>query len=274
MRIIDNIYFKSGLQLHTQTVNILDDASHRHTFFELFYITKGEIDHTVNGVSKHIVAGDMFLLRPNDVHCFNREFGNTCEHRDVLITPEQFKKICDFISPSFYQYVVEKETPLFARLNQFELSDFEKDFSVIQYTPNIFLSNYTISPTNAIATKLLYKFLQYARSKQPKIPDWIYELAQKMSAPESFNLDVNDLLIQFNYNPSYASRMFKKYMGVSLVTFFLTTKINYAMSLLQFSDKPITDIAIQSGFSSLSYFNRVFKSLHGISPREYRKSFS
>ncbi len=274
MRTINNIYFKSGIQFHTQKVDSLDDVFHRHTFFEIFYITSGEIDHTVNGVTRHLKAGDMFLLRPSDVHCFIRKTADVCVHRDVLFPIEKFKSVCDFISPEFYTYATAAATPLFARLNQFELSDFEKDLERYQYIPNVYLGSHTISPTNAISVKLLYKFLQYAQSKQPKAPDWIYALISKMNDPESFNLESGELLDEYNYNHSYACRMFKKSMGVSIVTYFLTAKINYAMSLLQFTDKPVTEIAIQSGFSSVSYFNRIFKNLHGISPREYRKSFS
>ena len=274
MKTINNIYFQSGVQFHTQKVDILDDVFHRHVFYELFYITKGEIDHTVNGVTRHLVAGDMFLLRPGDSHCFMRKFEDVCEHRDVLFAIEKFKSICEFISPDFYTFINDSPTPLFAKLNQSELTDLEKDFSAYRYTPVFQLSTFAISPTNSIAVKLLYKFIQYEHSKQPKMPDWVRDLVKKMSKPESFNIETRELLDECNYNPTYAGRIFKKYMGVTIVEYFLSAKINYALSLLQFTDKPITEVAVQAGFSSLSYFNRIFKNMHGISPRDYRKSFS
>ena len=274
MRTISNIFFQSGIQFHTQKVDILDDVFHRHAFYELFYITKGEIDHTVNGVTRRLVTGDMFLLRPSDSHCFMRKFDDVCEHRDVLFPIEKFKSLCEFISPNFFQYVNNSKSPLFAKLNQSELIDLEKDLSSYRYMPVIQLSSFAISPTNSISVKLLYKFIQYEQSKQPKMPDWLRALVKKISNPESFNIDSKELLEECNYNPTYAGRIFKQYMGVTIVSYFLTAKINYALTLLQFTDKPITDIAIQAGFSSLSYFNRTFKNMHGISPREYRKSFT
>ena len=36
------------------------------------------------------------------------------------------------------------------------------------------------------------------------------------------------------------------------------------------TDMKVSDIAIQAGFSSQTYFNRLFKRVHGTSPREYR----
>ena len=47
-------------------------------------------------------------------------------------------------------------------------------------------------------------------------------------------------------------------------------KLSFSVKLLQFTQEPITEVAIQSGFSTITYFNRVFKKCFGISPREYR----
>mgnify|MGYP000856607354 CR=1 FL=1 len=46
-----------------------------------------------------------------------------------------------------------------------------------------------------------------------------------------------------------------------------------AVSLLAKSDKKITDIAKESGFEDINYFNRVFHEEMKCSPTEYRKRF-
>ena len=43
--------------------------------------------------------------------------------------------------------------------------------------------------------------------------------------------------------------------------------------LLVSSESSILDIAAESGFDNLSYFNRMFKKRFGMTPREYRKKF-
>ena len=35
----------------------------------------------------------------------------------------------------------------------------------------------------------------------------------------------------------------------------------------------VTDIALDTGFHNISYFNRVFKKKFGMTPKEYRKAF-
>ena len=39
----------------------------------------------------------------------------------------------------------------------------------------------------------------------------------------------------------------------------------------EFSSTPVLTLALESGFRSLSSFNKAFKSTHGITPTEYRK---
>ena len=50
-------------------------------------------------------------------------------------------------------------------------------------------------------------------------------------------------------------------------------RVMMAQELLGDTDLSVMDIALQSGFFSLSTFNRVFKDMNGCSPTEYRKMY-
>lgn len=75
-----------------------------------------------------------------------------------------------------------------------------------------------------------------------------------------------------NLHPSYAMNLFQKTFGSTLVSFITQHRVAYAQRLLTTSDKTITEIALQSGFSSMSRFNEAFHQVSGCSPREYRKA--
>ena len=49
-------------------------------------------------------------------------------------------------------------------------------------------------------------------------------------------------------------------------------RIQAACQLLRASEEPVSRIADKVGFSNVTHFNRVFKTLHGISPSEYREN--
>jgi AraC-like DNA-binding protein len=67
-------------------------------------------------------------------------------------------------------------------------------------------------------------------------------------------------------------RFFKQLTHHTFSDFLNEIRIGFACKLLQQSDLPVTQVAYECGYSNISYFNRTFKKIHGITPREYRQS--
>lgn len=66
-------------------------------------------------------------------------------------------------------------------------------------------------------------------------------------------------------------RYFKLRTRKTFTQYLLQLRINEAQKLLQETDLGISEIAYQVGFDNLSYFNRGFKNITGITPKEWRK---
>jgi AraC-like DNA-binding protein len=66
-------------------------------------------------------------------------------------------------------------------------------------------------------------------------------------------------------------RYFKSLTHHTFSDFVNEIRIDFACKLLNQSDLPITQVAFESGFSNISYFNRSFKKIHGKTPREFRQ---
>lgn len=71
-------------------------------------------------------------------------------------------------------------------------------------------------------------------------------------------------------HPSYISRIFSQQFNTPFRTYINGLRVNLASELLDTTDKSIGDICHEVGFSDHSYFNRVFKSIRGLTPSEYR----
>ena len=69
----------------------------------------------------------------------------------------------------------------------------------------------------------------------------------------------------------YFSRLFRQYTGQSFNDFLNDHRIQKALMLLSNRRISIQDVAVNSGFQSISNFNKVFKKHVGCSPNEYRK---
>jgi AraC-like DNA-binding protein len=83
------------------------------------------------------------------------------------------------------------------------------------------------------------------------------------------NPTLKDLSAIYHKNEKYMGRLFKKEMHVSFHEYCLLLKLQKAESLLLGTTGKILDIALESGFDNISYFNRVFKKQYGASPSAY-----
>ena len=85
---------------------------------------------------------------------------------------------------------------------------------------------------------------------------------------------LSSLAEQIGYDYSYISRFFKKNMGISFNTYVNYYRLSHACYLMENSDMPIIECAMESGYASLRSFNRNFKEYFNVTPAEYRRSIS
>jgi AraC-like DNA-binding protein len=76
-----------------------------------------------------------------------------------------------------------------------------------------------------------------------------------------------------NMNPAAFSRYFKKVNKKSFTRYLKEVRIGYAHKLLLEDDLTVRETCFQSGFNSVSNFNRQFKKVTNLSPVEYRAQF-
>ena len=82
---------------------------------------------------------------------------------------------------------------------------------------------------------------------------------------------LDDLVSHYNMTKSYLCRVFKKQTGICITAYINSLKIQHACQYLNETDFPISVIAKKCGFSSVIYFNRVFKKVMEHTPKEIRK---
>ncbi len=74
---------------------------------------------------------------------------------------------------------------------------------------------------------------------------------------------------------SSVSHSFKEKTGLGLIQYQIHTKIEHAKKLLLKNNEiSVKNVAIEAGFPDALYFSRLFKKKCGISPTEYRNSFT
>ena len=69
---------------------------------------------------------------------------------------------------------------------------------------------------------------------------------------------------------AHFARSFKQAFGLPPHRYLLTRRIEKATALLRDTDLPITEVALDTGWSSLGTFGRIFRDITGKSPVEFR----
>ncbi len=85
------------------------------------------------------------------------------------------------------------------------------------------------------------------------------------------DIDMDALAEMAGFSRFHYARLFKQFAHVSCYEYLTQKRILLAEMYLNQPDLSILDVALQSGFKSLSTFNRVFKSYKNCTPSEYRK---
>ncbi|MBR2449624.1 MAG: AraC family transcriptional regulator [Clostridia bacterium] len=246
---------------------------HDHKFYEIIYITQGNIKHIVNGEWLNLKLGDILFLRPNDLHLYIRENEVKCSHRDLIIEKKFFEEMCNWLNADLLKTYYSPTLPFkvsmsseqiialeehIKRINQSNLDDFEKKMTL------------TKSLVIDLLTKLYTKITTDTfNSSYPQLINRIIETANV-----NYANPIHTILKTFNYDKSYICRQFKKHVGMTMTDYVNNLRLNYVISQLALTRKNILDISYEAGFHSVSYLNHLFKKKYGVTPSEYRKGIT
>lgn len=87
------------------------------------------------------------------------------------------------------------------------------------------------------------------------------------------DITLEELAKLAGYSTYHFSRIFKKYSNTTFINYLNRRRVKAAELLLLENGCSITDVSMQAGFTSLTTFNRVFKSITGCTPSDYKKLY-
>jgi AraC-like DNA-binding protein len=85
------------------------------------------------------------------------------------------------------------------------------------------------------------------------------------------DIDSVDIAAAADIHPKYAMNVFRKSTGMTLNEYVNLLRLSYAQALLMKDDANVLRVAMDSGFGSLSAFNKSFRKLAGMSPSDFRR---
>ena len=102
------------------------------------------------------------------------------------------------------------------------------------------------------------------------VGEWMEYIYNNLHRP----LRLQEIAEHFDVSQSYASRLFKKETGKTMIQFINEEKMKEAARFLNESSLSIRDVAARVGYDDPFYFDRLFRRFYGMTPRDYRRKLS
>lgn len=134
----------------------------------------------------------------------------------------------------------------------------------------------TLSCTYAMNLLLLQiseELLNARQEQEGPLPSPVLDAIQWIESHFDQPLSAQSLARQFHYHPAYLTTLFKKHMGISLLTYIRRTRIQAAKNLLMNKNLRVCQIAEMCGFPDEKQFMKLFKKQEGMTPTQYRSAF-
>ncbi len=244
---------------------------HRHTEIEFGYILSGEGRYCLNEQEYRATAGDMFLIRPNEQHCIPTIYSDRLVSFNIHIEPYYLWEICsEYLSQEAIEALINGDVRT-QRLTG--MGHYMTAFMELCRQPedNRFeIKRRMVAFLGAVADELAPRSNRTesgAMRNLPAIQSAIQCMQNRLAEP----ITLEDIAKSANLSKSRFSVVFKQATGVSPYDFLLIQRVECSLALLRDTHKAIATIAGECGFSNLSNYNRKFKEITGVSPREYRR---
>jgi AraC-like DNA-binding protein len=257
----------------------------RHDYFEVLYVSHGEITFQIHRQNFNVRAGDMIVVGSSLFHRPNKYGSAPTKAIALYFLPkavlgtESDGEDAEYLMPFLVQdigfpHLVAAKTGVPAKvLELIKLINAELPAKSIRDRLNVktYLKMILVLLGNHYADYNV-GFRRFRRKE-----DNIKRLRPVLDfLDEHFpeRITVDDAAKMVHMSKSHFIRFFVNVIGQTFVIYINDLRVAKAERLLAATDIPIAELCQQVGFCDQSYFGKVFRKSTGTSPGEYRRKFS
>ncbi|MDD6967025.1 MAG: AraC family transcriptional regulator [Firmicutes bacterium] len=278
---LESVEFQPNSSLRLWYNNtMLSYDPHWHSAYEMIVPIEGNYLVNVCGQTFDLAPGDIFLIPGGEPHSLKAparggRFIFLFEFDQILaIKGASYLASCMakplLINRSTCPAIYAEEADLFGRICwEYLHDDSLRDISVYSQLLTIFLNygKYRLSSESSPS------MLQLPHSSQRNYAERFEAVFDYLDRHFAEDLTLEDAAAVAGFSKFHFSRTFKQLSGCNFYEYLCHRRIKTSETLLMKPGLSISQIALQSGFSSVSTFNRTFKKLKGCTPTQYRGMF-
>lgn len=264
----ENIFHGAGFHIGE---TVLKDGMmtylHTHDFYELFLIEEGEIYHFINGRQDVMRKGDIYFVRPEDEHCFQRGNCKKAQFVNMAFSGNIFQKAETVMN--LYFDTKQNDSSVEIHLPpRMELAIQAKMTFLAREKTSLSLMVRQDLVVSILLDCLLLLYSQQAFEES--VPEWLEQACLRMRQNQNY-LDGLEKFIEIaGKSQEHLTRCMKKYYHVTPTEYINKIRLEQTTILLETTDDSILDIMLECGFNNVSHFNQLFKKNYGLTPSRYR----
>lgn len=257
----------------------LKTLAHMHTDVELNFVLQGQVTYLMGGQILPLLQNDIAIFWAVTPHCIIA-VGKNARIGVVHVPLGEFLRWefpWEFVDPilhghGLYQLSDQPEQ------DQLHFATWAADMNNGFAKGNDEVYKTVLLEVQARLWRMVHRNLAHSPthktispdpSKLPKIEQVAIYVALNYQLP----LSIKDITQVVGLHPNYIMNLFRKMMGQTLTDYLNMHRLAHAQRLLISSKRSILDVALDSGFGSLSRFYAVFKLSVGMTPKQYRATY-
>lgn len=249
---------------------------HWHDEFEIIYVRSGFLTVSISGESYIGKTGDAFVVSPGNLHLMGSQTGIVDYYTFLFPLKYISFRTDDMLDEKLLEPLNSGHLMICPRVNDtakelceqlIEIYEAKKDESESKITTQV--------RTKIILLQFILEMwkkgfvIENDTSGRNTVEK---EMVSYIQQNFTGKISLREFGEQFHLSEKYISRYFKEHFHITLSQYVTYLRLEHAKQLLQDTDIPVTDVAMQSGYQNVSYFIRSFQKAYAVSPLKYRKN--
>ena len=254
---------------------------HWHYDFEYGYVLSGSVDYYINDTYVKLQKGDCLFVNSNMLHMGRQSEG--C-HDAVMFTvtfPASLlsTNINSSVYTKYFQHIIEKQIEGFAISSDNPRGQEIRTLLNELYALDASGDGYELNCLTRVI-RLWIATLQHIEKNKDDLFRHTGSIRHVERAKEILSyihthyqekITVADIARDVNISRSECFRSFKRFMNKKPVEYINEYRLLNAAKLLRETEMSISDICMECGFESTSYFGKLFRHMYATTPLHYRK---
>ena len=249
---------------------------HWHDEFEIIYVRSGFLTVSISGESYIGKTGEAFVVSPGNLHLMGSQSG-TVDYYTFLFPLKYISfRTDDMLDEKLLEPLNSGHLMICPRVKDTAKELCEQLIEIYEAKNDESDSKITTQVRTKI---ILLQFILEMWKKGFVIENDTSgrntvekEMVSYIQQNFTGKISLREFGEQFHLSEKYISRYFKEHFHITLSQYVTYLRLEHAKQLLQDTDIPVTDVAMQSGYQNVSYFIRSFQKAYAVSPLKYRKN--